>query len=119
MSFSQNAQHFAISDGSFIAEDLNYNFDLRRGEDQDFRAYPAQCTWTERRPSQLERALKFSIRMLSRVLLMTPSSFSLPPNCHLGTRTQVLEILRNWVNDSTKTTPIYWLYGAAGLENLL
>ncbi|KIK51962.1 hypothetical protein GYMLUDRAFT_114670, partial [Collybiopsis luxurians FD-317 M1] len=35
-----------------------------------------------------------------------------PPNCHPGTRTQILEILRNWVNDSTKTAPIYWLYGA-------
>ncbi|KIK61953.1 hypothetical protein GYMLUDRAFT_42372 [Collybiopsis luxurians FD-317 M1] len=38
-----------------------------------------------------------------------------PPNCYPGTRTETLEILRNWVNDSTKTTPIYWLYGAAGV----
>ncbi|KIK61935.1 hypothetical protein GYMLUDRAFT_142412, partial [Collybiopsis luxurians FD-317 M1] len=38
-----------------------------------------------------------------------------PPNCHPGTRTETLEILRNWVNGSTKTTPIYWLYGAAGV----
>ncbi|KIK61908.1 hypothetical protein GYMLUDRAFT_165577 [Collybiopsis luxurians FD-317 M1] len=38
-----------------------------------------------------------------------------PPNCYPGTRTETLEILRNWVNDSTKTASIYWLYGAAGV----
>ncbi|KIK61957.1 hypothetical protein GYMLUDRAFT_165524, partial [Collybiopsis luxurians FD-317 M1] len=38
-----------------------------------------------------------------------------PPNCYPGTRTQTLEILRNWVSDSTKTASTYWLYGAAGL----
>ncbi|KIK50784.1 hypothetical protein GYMLUDRAFT_182276 [Collybiopsis luxurians FD-317 M1] len=38
-----------------------------------------------------------------------------PPNCFPGTRIQILEILRNWVNDSTNTAPIYWLYGAAGV----
>ncbi|KIK61956.1 hypothetical protein GYMLUDRAFT_165656, partial [Collybiopsis luxurians FD-317 M1] len=38
-----------------------------------------------------------------------------PPNCYPGTRTETLEILRKWVSDSTSTTFIYWLYGAAGL----
>ncbi|KAE9383227.1 hypothetical protein BT96DRAFT_794799, partial [Gymnopus androsaceus JB14] len=38
-----------------------------------------------------------------------------PPNCHLGTRTQVLEILRSWITDVADLTSIYWLYGAAGV----
>ncbi|KAE9404750.1 hypothetical protein BT96DRAFT_955525 [Gymnopus androsaceus JB14] len=38
-----------------------------------------------------------------------------PPNCHPGTRTQVLEILRSWITDATDSTSIYWLYGAAGV----
>ncbi|KIK61939.1 hypothetical protein GYMLUDRAFT_142583, partial [Collybiopsis luxurians FD-317 M1] len=37
-----------------------------------------------------------------------------PPNIHPGTRVQILEILRNWINISG-TSPIYWLSGAAGI----
>ncbi|KAE9395442.1 hypothetical protein BT96DRAFT_997661 [Gymnopus androsaceus JB14] len=38
------------------------------------------------------------------------------PNCHPGTRSQVLEILRHWTNtDVADRTSIYWLYGAAGM----
>ncbi|KAE9405879.1 hypothetical protein BT96DRAFT_915834 [Gymnopus androsaceus JB14] len=38
-----------------------------------------------------------------------------PPNCHPGTRTQVLEILGHWITDIADRTPVHWLYGAAGV----
>ncbi|KAJ3779809.1 hypothetical protein GGU10DRAFT_422351, partial [Lentinula aff. detonsa] len=37
------------------------------------------------------------------------------PNCHPGTRTQILEILKEWITNDHKSTSIYWLYGAAGV----
>ncbi|KAF9071551.1 hypothetical protein BDP27DRAFT_1446262 [Rhodocollybia butyracea] len=37
-----------------------------------------------------------------------------PPNCYPGTRTKILDVLRKWIIDRSKTTSIYWLYGPAG-----
>ncbi|KIK61960.1 hypothetical protein GYMLUDRAFT_42386 [Collybiopsis luxurians FD-317 M1] len=103
MSFFSNAQGFSISDGSFtnVAGDLNYNFHPRggKGEDQDS-------------PGQ-------GIKILSENIVAGAAHDAEqrfpPPNCYPGTRIQILEIVRNWVNDSTKPAPIYWLYGAAGV----
>ncbi|KAJ4486941.1 hypothetical protein C8R41DRAFT_730108, partial [Lentinula lateritia] len=38
-----------------------------------------------------------------------------PPNCYPGTRIQVLEILKTWINNDDRSTSIYWIYGAAGV----
>ncbi|KAE9396000.1 hypothetical protein BT96DRAFT_997166 [Gymnopus androsaceus JB14] len=38
-----------------------------------------------------------------------------PPNCHPGTRIQILDILRSWITDVADSTSIHWLYGAAGV----
>ncbi|KAJ3801116.1 hypothetical protein GGU11DRAFT_842690, partial [Lentinula aff. detonsa] len=38
-----------------------------------------------------------------------------PPNCHPGTRSQILEILKKWITNDHKSTSIYWIYGAAGV----
>ncbi|KAF9071550.1 hypothetical protein BDP27DRAFT_1321936 [Rhodocollybia butyracea] len=37
-----------------------------------------------------------------------------PPNCYPGTGTKILNVLRQWIIDRSKTTSIYWLYGPAG-----
>ncbi|KIK54752.1 hypothetical protein GYMLUDRAFT_893787 [Collybiopsis luxurians FD-317 M1] len=38
-----------------------------------------------------------------------------PPNCHPGTRRRILGILKNWIEDESKTTSVHWLYGAVGV----
>ncbi|KAJ7023370.1 hypothetical protein C8F04DRAFT_1134592 [Mycena alexandri] len=37
------------------------------------------------------------------------------PACHPGTRTRVLEMLTAWSVDTSRESPILWLYGAAGM----
>ncbi|EEB99368.1 hypothetical protein MPER_00966, partial [Moniliophthora perniciosa FA553] len=38
-----------------------------------------------------------------------------PPNCHLGTRTEVLVKLSKWIEGHSHNTRIYWVYGPAGV----
>ncbi|EEB93282.1 hypothetical protein MPER_08085, partial [Moniliophthora perniciosa FA553] len=38
-----------------------------------------------------------------------------PPNCHPGTRASILEELSKWIEDDSKATRIFWLYGSAGV----
>ncbi|KAK7042944.1 hypothetical protein VNI00_008681 [Paramarasmius palmivorus] len=38
-----------------------------------------------------------------------------PPNCHEGTRLQVLEKLSNRMEDKSKANNVLWLYGSAGV----
>ncbi|EEB91176.1 hypothetical protein MPER_10505 [Moniliophthora perniciosa FA553] len=38
-----------------------------------------------------------------------------PPNCHPGTRTRTLEELSQWIEDDSKATKVFWLYGSAGV----
>ncbi|KIK61983.1 hypothetical protein GYMLUDRAFT_243130 [Collybiopsis luxurians FD-317 M1] len=102
MSFFSNAQGLAIHDGSFtnISGDL-YNIHLRRGEheDQDARGKGLEILYQTAVVGAAHNA---------------EQRFP-PPNCYPGTRTQILGLLRNWVNDGTKTAHIYWFYGAAGV----
>ncbi|KIK69252.1 hypothetical protein GYMLUDRAFT_35321 [Collybiopsis luxurians FD-317 M1] len=99
MSFFSNAQGFAINDRSFT--NVAYNFHLRHGEgdDQDFPGKGLEILFQNAVGSAAHDA---------------EQRFP-PPNCYPGTRTQILEILRNWVNNSAETAPVYWLYGAAGV----
>ncbi|ESK91749.1 nwd2 [Moniliophthora roreri MCA 2997] len=38
-----------------------------------------------------------------------------PPNCYPGTRTNTLDTLSRWIEDDTRTTKVYWVYGSAGV----
>ncbi|ESK90285.1 nacht and wd40 domain-containing protein [Moniliophthora roreri MCA 2997] len=38
-----------------------------------------------------------------------------PPNCHPGTRTQILEELSQWIEDDQKTTRVFWVHGSVGV----
>ncbi|KAI3615388.1 nwd2 [Moniliophthora roreri] len=38
-----------------------------------------------------------------------------PPNCHPGTRTEILGILCKWIDHSSKGPRVCWLYGSAGV----
>ncbi|KAK7042942.1 hypothetical protein VNI00_008679 [Paramarasmius palmivorus] len=38
-----------------------------------------------------------------------------PPNCHEGTRLQILEKLSSQIEDKSKTNSVLWLYGSAGV----
>uniref|UniRef100_A0A0W0G2N2 Nephrocystin 3-like N-terminal domain-containing protein n=1 Tax=Moniliophthora roreri TaxID=221103 RepID=A0A0W0G2N2_MONRR len=38
-----------------------------------------------------------------------------PPNCHPGTRTQILKKLGEWIEDDSKATKVFWLHGTAGI----
>uniref|UniRef100_A0A0W0G3M4 Nephrocystin 3-like N-terminal domain-containing protein n=1 Tax=Moniliophthora roreri TaxID=221103 RepID=A0A0W0G3M4_MONRR len=38
-----------------------------------------------------------------------------PPNCHPGTRKRILEDLGKWIEDDSKVTKAFWLYGSAGV----
>ncbi|KIK61998.1 hypothetical protein GYMLUDRAFT_42428 [Collybiopsis luxurians FD-317 M1] len=102
MSFFPNAQRFIISDGSFtnVAGDFNYNIHLRRGEGEN--------------QDPPGKGLEILYQNAVAGAAHDAEQRFPPPNCYPGTRTQILEYLRNWVNDRTKS-PIYWLYGAAGV----
>ncbi|KIK61949.1 hypothetical protein GYMLUDRAFT_198769 [Collybiopsis luxurians FD-317 M1] len=97
MTFFPNAQRFDINNASFIAGN-QYNFHPIHGEHvaQDFRLEALHQNAAAGAAYNAEQRFP-------------------PPNCYPGTRIQVLEILRNWVKNSTKIVPIYWLYGAAGV----
>ncbi|KIK61962.1 hypothetical protein GYMLUDRAFT_224215, partial [Collybiopsis luxurians FD-317 M1] len=104
MSSFSHAQGFTINGGSFnsVSGDLNYNFQHPRREESE--------DW-----NRAGKGLEILYENAVAGAAHNAEQRFPPPNCHPGTRTQILEILRNWVNDSTKTTPIYWLYGAAGI----
>ncbi|KAE9396780.1 hypothetical protein BT96DRAFT_884510 [Gymnopus androsaceus JB14] len=72
-------------------------------------------TFTERGKSKITLVLKYSTKTLFRALFDNSEQRFPPPNCHRGTRTQVLEILRSWITSIADSTSIYWLYGAAGV----
>ncbi|KAK7041824.1 hypothetical protein VNI00_009113 [Paramarasmius palmivorus] len=38
-----------------------------------------------------------------------------PPNCHTGTRVQLIEKLSHWIEDSSNIFRVFWLYGTAGI----
>ncbi|KAK7015502.1 hypothetical protein VNI00_019117 [Paramarasmius palmivorus] len=38
-----------------------------------------------------------------------------PPNCHTGTRSQIIKKIIDWAENSSRTASIVWLYGTAGL----
>ncbi|KAK7020147.1 hypothetical protein VNI00_017868 [Paramarasmius palmivorus] len=38
-----------------------------------------------------------------------------PPNCHEGTRVQMIADISKWIEDESKTTSILWLHGTAGI----
>ncbi|KAK7033681.1 hypothetical protein VNI00_012681 [Paramarasmius palmivorus] len=38
-----------------------------------------------------------------------------PPNCHEGTRVQMIADVSKWIEDESKTTSVLWLYGTAGI----
>uniref|UniRef100_A0A0W0F426 Nephrocystin 3-like N-terminal domain-containing protein n=1 Tax=Moniliophthora roreri TaxID=221103 RepID=A0A0W0F426_MONRR len=38
-----------------------------------------------------------------------------PPNCHPGTRANILATLSEWIESDLKTTKIFWIYGSAGV----
>ncbi|KAK7056197.1 hypothetical protein VNI00_002749 [Paramarasmius palmivorus] len=38
-----------------------------------------------------------------------------PPNCHTGTRIQIIKKIVDWAEDTSRTASIFWLYGTAGL----
>ncbi|KAE9405846.1 hypothetical protein BT96DRAFT_852364, partial [Gymnopus androsaceus JB14] len=93
-----NAHSFTINNGSFanVAGNLNYNFH-GKWEEQDYTS------------------LKTLYQSTVQGAFYNSEQRFPPPNCHLGTRTQVLEILRSWITDVADLTSIYWLYGAAGV----
>ncbi|KAJ3986252.1 hypothetical protein F5890DRAFT_1641052 [Lentinula detonsa] len=103
MSLFMNAQKFAIHDTSFtnVAGDLNYNFHLRHGEEEQ-----------EDTPGQ-------GLDILYQNAVAGASHYAEqrfpPPNCYPGTRTRILEILKKWITNDHKSTSIYWIYGAAGV----
>ncbi|KAE9395994.1 hypothetical protein BT96DRAFT_125793 [Gymnopus androsaceus JB14] len=98
MSFFPNAHNFTINNGSFAnaAGDVNYNFHGKL-EEQDYAG------------------LKVLYQNAVQGAFYNSEQRFPPPNCHPGTRTQVLEILRNWITDVADSTSIHWLYGAAGV----
>ncbi|KAE9405876.1 hypothetical protein BT96DRAFT_1015348 [Gymnopus androsaceus JB14] len=98
MTIFPNAHNFTINNGSFpnVAGDLNYNFH-GKGEEQDYTG------------------LKILYKNAVRGAFYNSEQRFPPPNCHVGTRTQVLEILTSWITDVADSTSIYWLYGAAGV----
>ncbi|KAE9410691.1 hypothetical protein BT96DRAFT_1052765 [Gymnopus androsaceus JB14] len=98
MSIFPNAHNFTITNGSFT-NTVNYNFHTGHGtrEEQDYAG------------------LKILYQNAVRGAFYNSEQRFPPPNCHLGTRTQVLEILRSWITDVADSTSIYWLYGAAGV----
>ncbi|KAE9402625.1 hypothetical protein BT96DRAFT_544217 [Gymnopus androsaceus JB14] len=96
MSVFPNAQNFTINNGSFTNVTGGLNV-YRKWDDQDYpglKILHQNAVWSASYNSEQ----RFP-----------------PPNCHLGTRTQVLEILKNWITDTTNRTSVYWLYGAAGV----
>ncbi|KIK53220.1 hypothetical protein GYMLUDRAFT_49543 [Collybiopsis luxurians FD-317 M1] len=95
-----NAQEFTINGGSFVAGNL-YNIRNWHGKDED-QDSPGKGIEILYQNAVVGAAYNAELRCP-------------PPNCHPGTRTRILEILRNWVSHDTKTTPVYWLYGAAGV----
>lgn len=42
------------------------------------------------------------------------SERSPPPNCHPGTREEILHIIRAWVGESNSETDLFWLSGNVG-----
>ncbi|KAF5384575.1 hypothetical protein D9757_007502 [Collybiopsis confluens] len=103
MSFFQNANDFAVNDGSFtnVKGDLNYNIQFGRGGERDDQDAPDKG---------LELLYQSAVTSASHD---AEQRFP-PPNVYPGTRTEVLEILRRWVHRRTEE-PVYWLYGSAGV----
>ncbi|KAJ3745790.1 hypothetical protein DFH05DRAFT_1052323 [Lentinula detonsa] len=103
MSLFTNAQKFAIHDTSFtnVAGDLNYNFHLRHGEEEQ-----------EDTPG---RGLDILYQNVVAGASHDAEQRFPPPNCYPGTRTQILKILKKWITNDHKSTSIYWIYGAAGV----
>ncbi|KAE9409021.1 hypothetical protein BT96DRAFT_1013158 [Gymnopus androsaceus JB14] len=94
MSFFPNAQNFTADNSSFIYVAGDY---IQR-EDRDY--YPG---------------LEILYRNVVQGAFYNSEQRSPPPNCHPGTRTRVLEILKSWITNVAPLTSIYWLYGAAGV----
>ncbi|KAK7033706.1 hypothetical protein VNI00_012706, partial [Paramarasmius palmivorus] len=38
-----------------------------------------------------------------------------PPNCHEGTRIQMIADISNWIEDDSKATKVLWVHGTAGI----
>ncbi|KAK7026693.1 hypothetical protein VNI00_015566 [Paramarasmius palmivorus] len=38
-----------------------------------------------------------------------------PPNCHEGTRVQMITDISNWIEDDSKATRVLWIHGTAGI----
>ncbi|KAE9405609.1 hypothetical protein BT96DRAFT_330709 [Gymnopus androsaceus JB14] len=96
MSIFPDAQYPTINGGSFT-NNVNNNFHshgTQEGQDYD--------------------GLKILYKNMVQGAFYNSEQRFPPPNCHPGTRTQVLEILRHWITDVAARTSIYWLYGAAG-----
>ncbi|KAJ3874268.1 hypothetical protein F5051DRAFT_431484 [Lentinula edodes] len=99
MSLFSKSEGFVINGGVFtaVAGDLNYGNGEREGQDTPGRGleilYQAAVTGASHDAEQ-----RFP-----------------PPNCYPGTRIQILEILKTWINNDNKSTSIYWIYGAAGV----
>ncbi|KAE9405791.1 hypothetical protein BT96DRAFT_305248 [Gymnopus androsaceus JB14] len=87
MSFFPNAQNFTINNASFTNNEKDQHY----------------------------YGLKILHRNVVQGAFYNSEQRFPPPNCHPGTRTQVLEILRHWITDVAGRTSIYWLYGAAGM----
>ncbi|KAE9410683.1 hypothetical protein BT96DRAFT_234785 [Gymnopus androsaceus JB14] len=98
MSILPNAHDFEINNGTFanVAGDVNYNF---------------HAEWEEQDYDGLKTLYNNAVR---GAFYNSEQRFP-PPNCHPGTRTEVLGILRSWITDVADSTSIYWLYGAAGV----
>ncbi|KAF9078159.1 hypothetical protein BDP27DRAFT_1310891 [Rhodocollybia butyracea] len=95
MSLFARAENFSVHDSSFVAGDNNT---ILIGDAQD--------------------AARTGLKLLYQSTVPEASYDAEqrypPPNCHPGTRTRILELLRQWITDRSKITSIYWLYGPAG-----
>ncbi|KAJ3986253.1 hypothetical protein F5890DRAFT_1504625 [Lentinula detonsa] len=102
-SFFTAAHDFVVHNSSFrndtyVAGNLNYN--VRHGQ-EDIAA--GQGLAILRRDAVSRGASHYAEQRFP------------PPNCHPGTRSQILEILKKWITNDHKSTSIYWIYGAAGV----
>lgn len=113
MSLFTRAENFSVRDCSFVAGDNNT---ILIGDAQDAGA--AQLIYSRSCLPYIYFVARTGLKLLYQSTSPEASYDAEqrypPPNCHPGTRTRILELLRQWITDQSKLTSIYWLYGPAG-----
>ncbi|KAE9405775.1 hypothetical protein BT96DRAFT_988029 [Gymnopus androsaceus JB14] len=97
MAIFPNAHNFTVNNGSFTIMSNNFHAGHGMQEEQGYAG------------------LKILYKNTVQGAFYNSEQRFPPPNCHPGTRTQVLGIMRSWITDVADSTSIYWLYGAAGV----